>query len=447
MFNKNRVPRQARGSTAANDKYLGDAGQLTVDLGKFTIRVHDGSTVGGHPLAKEAIAISAVSPLEITQGGTLAENTEIGLRLSGTEGNVMSVAEDGGLYVAGSTVVSSVMPTKRNIGEIFFSLMPIEGDETIHLLDGSLLTLSMDAKYTELFSLVNKWYTSGSYPSLFVTEQVWQDSISLYGACGAFVYDEAGGTLRLPKVTNTFLEGTLDTGSLGYLVPAGLPNITGSITPNGDGSTGGAALSNMKSSGSLHYSSIPNSASAVSDNNSGNGFSLLFDASNSSTIYGESSTVQPQSIRGYYYMVVSQPAVSELDISNKADIDLSNLNAAGQKVLREAGFPSSSYINMSWTGTPISGSAAAIMEFIAPFTGYCVFSQLNSSGSSQALIDLTFWSNPNKSGALLSSRTFVAASYGCTAWTPIVEGGLVSIATTLKGNISTFMCISAIGSV
>ena len=169
MFNKNRVPRQARGSTAANDKYLGDAGQLTVDLGKFTIRVHDGSTVGGHPLAKEAIAISAVSPLEITQGGTLAENTEIGLRLSGTEGNVMSVAEDGGLYVAGSTVVSSVMPTKRNIGEIFFSLMPIEGDETIHLLDGSLLTLSTDAKYTELFSLVNKWYTSGSYPSLFVT--------------------------------------------------------------------------------------------------------------------------------------------------------------------------------------------------------------------------------------------------------------------------------------
>ena len=98
MFNKNKVPRQARGSTAKNETFLGDAGQLTVDLGKFTIRVHDGSTVGGHPLAKEAIAISAVSPLEITQGGTLAENTEIGLNVeelvSTDEDNILEIGSN-----------------------------------------------------------------------------------------------------------------------------------------------------------------------------------------------------------------------------------------------------------------------------------------------------------------------------------------------------------------
>ena len=286
MFNKNIVPRQARGSTAKNDTFLGDAGQLTVDLGQKTLRVHDGSTVGGHPLAKAATTISTTNPLAITQGGTLAENTEIGLRLSETEGNVLSVAEDGGLYVAGSTVVSSVMPTKRNIGEIFFSLMPIEGDETIHLLDGSLLTLGTDAKYTELFSLVNKWYTSGSYPSLFATEQAWQTSVSTYGACGAFVYDAGAGTLRLPKVTK-FLEGTLDAAALGDLVEAGLPNITGSITPSS--STGGAALSDVRSNDALYYSSIPTSTTAIYGNNSGTGYSLRFDASNSSAILTRTS--------------------------------------------------------------------------------------------------------------------------------------------------------------
>ena len=445
MFDKNKVPRQARGSTAANDKYLGNVGQLTVDLEQKTLRVHDGSTVGGHPLAKAATTISTTNPLAITQGGTLAENTEIGLRLSETEGNVLSVASDGGLYVAGSTVVSSVMPTKRNIGEVFYSLLPIE-DETVHLLDGSLLTLGTDAKYTELFSLVDKWYTSGSYPSLFAAESTWQSSVSTYGACGAFVYNKGAGTLRLPKVTNTFLEGTLNAASLGNLVPAGVPNITGSIIPNGDGSTGGAALINMKSSGSLYYSSIPDSTTSIYGTNSGNGYSLVFDASNSSAIYGKSNTVQPQSIRGYYYMVVSHPVVSELDISNKADIDLSNLNAAGQKILREAGFPSSSYIEMSWTGTSISGPDTAVMTFTAPFTGYCAFSQLNSSGSQLALLDIMSWLDGSVTGSAIGSRQFVMPAYAGITWIPMVEGGTVKINSTLFGAIQSFACVRAIGS-
>ena len=445
MFDKNKVPRQARGSTAKNETFLGDAGQLTVDLGKFTIRVHDGSTVGGHPLAKAATTISTTNPLAITQGGTLAENTEIGLRLSETEGNVLSVASDGGLYVAGSTVVSSVMPTKRNIGEIFFSLMPIEDDETVHLLDGSLLTLGTDDKYTELFSLVDKWYTSGSYPSLFAAEQTWQASVSTYGACGAFVYNKSAGTLRLPKVTNTFLEGTLNAASLGNLVPAGVPNITGGIIPVGDDGTGGVVLSSVRSEGSLYYSAststVPNYGGT-----SGNGYSLKFDASKSSAIYGASNTVQPQSIRGYYYMVVSHPVVSELDISNKADIDLSNLNAAGQKVLREAGFPSSSYIEMSWTGTNISGPDEAMMTFTAPFTGYCVFSQLNSSGSSQAFLDMVFWLDASVPQSVIGLRQFVPPTYGTRSWIPMVEGGNVKVTSTLFGVIYSFVCVRAIGS-
>lgn len=45
---------QFRGGTAAqNDEYTGEAGEITVDSSQNRLRVHDGSTKGGTPLARE----------------------------------------------------------------------------------------------------------------------------------------------------------------------------------------------------------------------------------------------------------------------------------------------------------------------------------------------------------------------------------------------------------
>lgn len=43
-----------RGTTAQHSSFTGAAGELTVDTDKKTVVVHDGSTAGGTPLAKEA---------------------------------------------------------------------------------------------------------------------------------------------------------------------------------------------------------------------------------------------------------------------------------------------------------------------------------------------------------------------------------------------------------
>lgn len=43
-----------RGTTAQHSSFTGAAGELTVDTDKKTVVVHDGSTAGGSPLAKEA---------------------------------------------------------------------------------------------------------------------------------------------------------------------------------------------------------------------------------------------------------------------------------------------------------------------------------------------------------------------------------------------------------
>ena len=50
-----------RGTTAEHSTFTGLVGEITVDTTKDTIVVHDGSTVGGIPLAKES-ADSGLNP-------------------------------------------------------------------------------------------------------------------------------------------------------------------------------------------------------------------------------------------------------------------------------------------------------------------------------------------------------------------------------------------------
>lgn len=49
-----------RGSTSGHASFTGAAAEATVDTDKHTIVVHDGSTAGGFPLAKESAVIRSV---------------------------------------------------------------------------------------------------------------------------------------------------------------------------------------------------------------------------------------------------------------------------------------------------------------------------------------------------------------------------------------------------
>ena len=98
-------------------------------------------------------------------------------------------------------------------------------------------------------------------------------------------------TFNIPNFNNKFAEGTTDTNNLGNLIQAGLPNIIGDITavnavawqlPHGAIYTSGSGYNAVASSGTGSYSNI-----------------LNFNASRSSSIYGNSSTVQPQSIKTF----------------------------------------------------------------------------------------------------------------------------------------------------
>lgn len=201
----------------------------------------------------------------------------------------------------------------RNIGETVFSLVPLT-DACLHLLDGSLL--SGTGSYADFVTYMAGIATT--YPNLFASEADWQTSITTYGICGKFVYDSVNNTLRLPRVIG-IIEGTLDPIALGDLVEAGLPNITGTFQ-DGNEVDSDAALSGA-------FFKTTTSGQTAYD---GTAYPRVtgFDASRSSSIYGNSTTVQPQTIKGYYYIVVANSIkpnyvldVDQVitDLNNKAD--------------------------------------------------------------------------------------------------------------------------------
>jgi hypothetical protein len=73
-----------RGTTAEHSTFTGAVGELTVDITKDTVVVHDGSTVGGFPLLKEAAIGTTVqafdantAKLDVAQVYTAGQRGEI----------------------------------------------------------------------------------------------------------------------------------------------------------------------------------------------------------------------------------------------------------------------------------------------------------------------------------------------------------------------------------
>jgi hypothetical protein len=80
-----------RGTTAQHSTFTGAEGEVTVDTTKDTVVVHDGSTAGGFPLAKESGSAISVTNLAYTgtlTGGTGVINIGSGQLYKDASGNV-----------------------------------------------------------------------------------------------------------------------------------------------------------------------------------------------------------------------------------------------------------------------------------------------------------------------------------------------------------------------
>lgn len=132
--------------------------------------------------------------------------------------------------------------------------------------------------YSALYEYLNK-------NDLMITDSQWNSTAnSNNGYCAQFSIGDGNSTFRLPKFAPFIQIG--DDGTVNDYHAAGLPNITGSIQIYGvDLSVpNGALLINSESSG---YRG--------GDWNSHANGNVGFNASSSNSIYGRSSTVQPES--------------------------------------------------------------------------------------------------------------------------------------------------------
>ena len=152
------------------------------------------------------------------------------------------------------------------------------------------------------------------HPSLLCTEEEWQSAktMSAFGQVGKFVFNYSGDeivSVRIPRVVN--VQGLFDLQNLGMTVDAGLPNITAdwNSAQYADGWSANGAVYGVRNN-SPEY----NTYSA--------GMRAYFDASRSSSIYGNSNTVQQEAIQYPYFIQIATGSETENNIIN--DIELNN---------------------------------------------------------------------------------------------------------------------------
>lgn len=306
--------------------------------------------------------------------------------------------------------------SSRNIGEIVSSTIPLT-DAGLHLLDGALI--QGDGIYSAFVTYIAGLYGDGTnIPSYFCTEAQWQSSVTTYGVCGKFVYDSVNNTVRLPKITG-IIEGTTDVSALGDLIEAGLPNIIGSC--------GSFRCGGDKTSGALYLTS----AASVGGGTGGGGYNANIDASRSNSIYGNSNTVQPQTIKVLYYIVIATSTKTDIevdidniatDLNGKADTDLSNINAS-QSAKNEI---------ISWGLPDLSHGITYANDttvHTAPSDGYILLSGRANSGS------LTFYINGINIG-----WSYATASYatGMSWFVPVSKGDTFYINQSYTSNVYRF---------
>lgn len=195
------------------------------------------------------------------------------------------------------------------IGDI--GIAPLGIDETKNLrryANGQVIIQDQFASFTTKLKRAVQLY-----PSLVCTEAHWQATVTLSvgGQCGKFVIDDVAGTIRLPKIIMP-IQGLTNLASLAEIVEAGLPNITGefrtSVFPTEVYSSGAFAYTDFDTT---HYGS----------GNSSKTYTYDINASRSSSIYGNSTTVQQEQIQYPYFIQVATGVEESVDVTREIELN------------------------------------------------------------------------------------------------------------------------------
>lgn len=177
----------------------------------------------------------------------------------------------------------------KDIFEVFYSTSATTPRGAFPLWTGETIT-NCKTLYPTFYQKALEYQTNGKIR--VVTSTVYEQELTTYGECGAFVIDTVTGNIRLPKITR-FISSLDAAGDIGTTLPAAIPNIKGSL----------GMISMAQKSGPFDYTYGTDFGYFASDGY--NGLSD-FDTSRVSPVYKDDigDTVQPPSVRLALYIQV-----------------------------------------------------------------------------------------------------------------------------------------------
>ena len=185
---------------------------------------------------------------------------------------------------------------------------------------------------------------------------------TIYNSTGTewyYILDTVNERFKLPR-TKWGFTGLRDT--VGKYVPAGLPNITGTVGATCQGGNTSGAYNNTGA-----FVGMGNVSGWGAEENGTAHYSYsTFDASRSSTVYGNSTTVQPPATQMYLYFYVGN--YTQTAIENTAGLDAELFN---NKVDLSSswGLPTSTYDDLTLGASGSTYTAPADGFFMAACTG------------------------------------------------------------------------------
>lgn len=305
-----------------------------------------------------------------------------------------------------------------------------------YLLNGQTIT-NCSTLYPKFWEWINAEVSAG-YIRAVADNATFDAEVSAKGNCGAFVLNAGGvtGAIRLPLIWDGFIMGA-SSDQQGQTLAAGLPNIQGSFgakqfTAYGEGWGEGA-----------FYAENPSGDSA-GGGSSGKTTVFYLDASRSSSVYGNSTTVQPPAVRFPYCIQVyhatsplseQQAAQLASEMQIRADTGLSNLTELGKFKISGAFYadyngyaklPSGMIIQWGESGALNSETSANVI-FPTTFPNAClevvVGTKVDESVTvpsgcdftvqllSKTLTGATFFWQGNSAGTQKTKATWIAIGY------------------------------------
>lgn len=205
------------------------------------------------------------------------------------------------------------------------------------------------------------------------------NAVAIYNATGVawyYILDTANQRFKLPRTKYGFV-GLRDT--VGKYVEAGLPNITGNFISDC------YKLNEVDITGAFELVEEKNFHNVSNGSNNAN-IVVGLDASNSNSIYGNSTTVQPPSTQMYLYFYVGQFSQTATEqtaglnaelFNGKVDLDLNDMNpsATAKETIVGWGMPDYSAA-ISATGAYTSNN-----KFTAPADGILIYGYWSTTNS------------------------------------------------------------------